>query len=54
MLEYFKNESVYKLPYRHIHSTRPPRHMFQFCLIHLELAVGKFKCASAYIHAYNL
>jgi len=23
-------------------------------LIHLKLAVGRFKCASAYIHAYNL
>jgi len=23
-------------------------------LIHLKLAVDRFKCASAYIHAYNL
>jgi len=23
-------------------------------LIHLKLAVGRFECASAYIHAYNL
>jgi len=22
-------------------------------LIHLKLAVGRFKCASAYIHVYN-
>jgi len=24
MIEYFKNENVYKLPNRHIHSARPP------------------------------
>ena len=28
------------------------KHMHQ--LIHLKLAVGKFKCASKYIHGYNL
>jgi len=28
------------------------KHMHK--LVHLKLAVGRLKCASAYIHAYNL
>jgi len=30
MIEYFKNENVYKLPNRHIHSSRPLYYVTQF------------------------
>jgi len=30
MIEYFKNENVYKLPNRHVHSLRPPGNVTQF------------------------
>jgi len=30
MIEYFKNENVYKLPNMHVHSSRSPNHVTQF------------------------